>query len=79
MTSQPGKRTIAIYTLTNISRSKGSWTINFGQLIEYNMRNIFADRYRNQTENVEKLFPGPFLKNQNMNIFLDSKFYKSLF
>ena len=78
MTSQPGKQTIAIYTLTNISRSKGSRTINFGQLIEYK-RNIFSDRYRNQTENVEKLFPGSFLKNQNMNIFLDSKFYKSLF
>ena len=41
MTSQPGKQTIAIYILTNISRSKGSRTINFGPLIEYNMRNIF--------------------------------------
>ena len=37
--------------------------MKFGQLIEYNMRNIFL---KNHTENVlEKLFPGPFLKNQN--------------
>ena len=77
MTSQPGKQTIATYILTNISRSKGSRTINFGPLIEYEKH--FSIRYRNQTENVEKLFPGPFLKNQNMNIFLDPKFYKSLF
>ena len=41
MTSQPGKQTIAVYILPNISRSKGNQTVKFGQLIEYNMRNIF--------------------------------------
>ena len=35
--------------------------MKFGQLIEYNMRNIFL---KNHTQNVvEKLFPDPFLKN----------------
>ena len=41
MTSQPGKQTIAVHILPNISRSKGNQTVKFGQLIEYNMRNIF--------------------------------------
>ena len=34
MTSQPGKQTIAIHMLPNISRSKGNQTMRFGQLIE---------------------------------------------
>ena len=41
MTSQTGKQTITINILTGISMSKGNQTINLGQLIEYNMRNIF--------------------------------------
>ena len=40
MTSQAFEQTIAIHILTKISRSKGNQAI-FGQLIEYNMRNIF--------------------------------------
>ena len=55
LTSQPGLQTIAIHILPNISRSKGNQTIKFGQLIEYNMRNIFH----------EKLFPDRFLKYPN--------------
>ena len=42
MTSQPGLQTIAILILSNISRSKGNQTTKFGQLLEYNMRNIFC-------------------------------------
>ena len=34
MTSQPGKETIAIYILPNISRSKDNQTMKFGQSIE---------------------------------------------
>ena len=41
MTSQPSLQTIVIHTLPNISESKGKQTIKFGQLIEYNKRNIF--------------------------------------
>ena len=44
MTSQPGKQTIAIYILTNISRSKNIQRMKFGQLIEYNMRNIITHK-----------------------------------
>ena len=47
--SQPGKQAITIDILPNISRSKGYHTIKFGQLIEYNVRNIFF--CINQTEN----------------------------
>ena len=62
MTSQPGYQTIAAHILPNISRSKGKQAMKFGQLIEYNMRNIF----KNPTQNVlEKLFPDPYLKIQN--------------
>ena len=41
MTSQPGEQTIVIQIFPNISRSKDNQTMKFGQLIEYNMRNIF--------------------------------------
>ena len=61
MTSQSRKQIIAIYILITIVISKGSQTIKFGQLTEYNMRNIFLE---NHSQNVvEKLFPDPFLKN----------------
>ena len=61
--SQPKKKAIAIHILPNISRSKGQQTLKFGQLIEYNMRNIFIEKH---TQNVvEKLFRDPFLKNHN--------------
>ena len=43
MRSQPGKKTISIHTLLNISRTKGNQTIKFGQLIKYNIRNIFLE------------------------------------
>ena len=37
--------------------------MKFGQLLEYNKRNVFL---KNHTQNVvEKLFPDTFLKNQN--------------
>ena len=62
MTSQTEKQTITIYILPNISGNKGNQITNFGQLIEFNMRNIFL---KNHTQNaVEKLFPHPSLKNQ---------------
>ena len=63
MTSQPGKQTIAIQILPNISRSKGNQAMKFGQLKECNMRNIFLER--SCTKRVEKLFLDPFLKNRN--------------
>ena len=41
MTSQPGKHIIRKHILPHISRCKVNLTMRFGQLIEYNMRNIF--------------------------------------
>ena len=62
MTLEFRKRAIAIH-ISNISRSKGNQTMKFGQLIEYNVRNIY---HKNHTQNVaEKLFSDPSLKNQN--------------
>ena len=63
MTSQPGKQAIAIHTLPNILKSKSNQTMKFGQLIEYNKRNIFLEK--SCTIVVKKLFLGTFLKNQN--------------
>ena len=47
MTSQPGKLTVAIQILQNISKSKGNLTIKFDQLIEYNMTKFF---FKNRTQ-----------------------------
>ena len=44
MTSQTGQHIVTIHILPNISRSKGSQTIRFVQLIEYNTRNIFLEK-----------------------------------
>ena len=50
MTSQAGLQTFAIHILPNISQSKDNQNIKFGQLIEYNERNIFL-RIKNYVEN----------------------------
>ena len=44
MTLQPGKKTIAIHILPSISKSKDNKTMKFGQLIKYNMNNIFLKK-----------------------------------
>ena len=44
MTSQPGSQTIAIHILPDILQSKGNQIMKFGQLIEYNKRNIFVQK-----------------------------------
>ena len=44
MTSQPELETIAIHILPNISQSKDNQTMKFGQLIEYNKKNIFLQK-----------------------------------
>ena len=43
MALQPGLQIIAIHILTYISRGKGNQAMKFGQLIEYNLRNIFLE------------------------------------
>ena len=46
MSSQPGLKTVAIHLLPNISQIKGNQTKKFGQLIEYNKRNVFLEKLR---------------------------------
>ena len=38
------KQAIVVHILPNISRSKGSQTMKFGQFMEYNWRNIFLEK-----------------------------------
>ena len=69
MTSQPGKQTIEIHILPNISRSKGNQTMKFGQLIECNMRNIFLEK--SHTKCGGETSPRPFSEKLKLSIFLD--------
>ena len=58
--------------IANISRSKVSQRLKFGQLIEYNMRNIFLETlYR---KSGEETIPRPFSKKTKVNISLDQSF-----
>ena len=74
MTSQPGKQTIAIHILAIISRSKGSQTMKFGQLIEYKRGKCFQ-KSRTQNEG-EETIPRSFFKKSKLSISLD-QFFKS--
>ena len=69
MMSQPGKQTTAIHILINISRSKDNLTIKFGQLIEYNTRNIFLEK--SYTKCGGETIPRPFSKETKSSISLD--------
>ena len=61
MSSQPGKQTIEIYILTQ--------AMKFGQLIEYNMRNIpFEKSYRKCGG---ETIPRSFFKKSKLSISLD--------
>ena len=72
MTSQPGKQTIAIHILTNISRSKGNQAIKFGQIIEYNTRNIFLEK--SYTKRGRETISRPFSKKSKLGISLNQYF-----
>ena len=69
MTSQPGKQTIAIHILPNISRSIFNQAMKFSQLIEYNKRNIFLEK--SYTKFGGETIPRPFSKNSKLSICLD--------
>ena len=43
ITSQTGKKAIAIHILSNISSCKCNQTKKYGPLIEYNIRNTFVE------------------------------------
>ena len=57
MTSEPGKPTIAIHILPNISSSKRNQIIKFGQLIDITSKTCFL---KNHTQNVGKTIPRSF-------------------
>ena len=42
--SQTEKQAITKHILLNVSRSKGNQTMNFGELIEFSMRNTFLQK-----------------------------------
>ena len=69
MTSQPGKQTIAIHILLNISRSKSNETMKFGQLIEYDMRKSFLEK--SYTKCGGETIPRPHFKKSKFGIPLD--------
>ena len=69
MTSQRGQQTIAIHILLNISRSKSNQAMKFGQLIEYNMRNIFIEK--SYTKCAGETIPRPLSKKSKLSISLD--------
>ena len=69
--SQPGKHTITIHILPNISKSKGNWTVKFGQLIKYNMRNGFLEKSYKKCDG--ESIPRPFSKKSKLSISLNQQ------
>ena len=64
LTSQPEKQSVAIHILPNMSRRKSNQTKKFGQLVEYNMKNIFLEKLYTKC-GTKISTPDSFLKNQN--------------
>ena len=65
MTPQTGQQIITKHVLSNILRNKCNQAMKFGQLLEYNMRNIFLEKYFSNTKCSGEASPIIFLKNQN--------------
>ena len=63
--------------MPNISRSKGTQTKKFGQLIEFNMRNIFLEK--SFTKCGGETSPRLFSQKLKLSISLDQKFYRVCF
>ena len=69
MTSKPGKQTITIHILSNISRNKSNKTIKLFHLTEYNMRHIFLEK--SYTKYGGETILRPFSKKSKLRIPLD--------
>ena len=63
MTLETGQQIITIHILFNISSSQCNQAMKIGQLIEYNIRNIFIEKL--YTKYGGEASPRPFHKNQN--------------
>ena len=55
--------------MPNICRSKGNQTMKFGQLIGYNLRNIFLER--SYTKCGGETSPRPFSEKSKLSVSLD--------
>ena len=71
MRSLTGQQIIKINILPNISRSKANQTMKFGQLIEYNMRNIVLEKL--YSECVREASRRHFYKELKLYIFLNQQ------
>ena len=69
MVSKPGKETIAIHILFNVSGTNKNQTMKLGQLIEFNMRNIFLEK--SHTKCGGETCPRPFSEMSKLSIYLD--------
>ena len=69
MTLQPRYQAIVMHILPNILRSKDNQTMKFGQLIEYNMGNIFIES--SYTKYGGKTISRLFSKKTKLSISLD--------
>ena len=65
-----------MHLLINISRSKGNQAMKFGQLIEYNLINIFLEE--SYTKCGGETIPRSFFKKSKLSISLD-QYYKTLY
>ena len=65
MTSQPGKQTIAIHILPNISRSEGNQTKKLGQLEKTFLEKKSCTKCGGETS------PRPFFEKSKFSISLD--------
>ena len=66
---KPVKQTIAIHILFNISGTNKNQTMKLGQLIEFNMRNIFLEK--SHTKCGGETCPRPFSEMSKLSIYLD--------
>ena len=55
--------------MLNISRSKGNQSMKFGQLLEYNIKNIFLEKL--YTKCGGETIPRPYSKKSNLIISQD--------
>ena len=69
MLTLTGQPIIAIHLFPKIARGKGSQTIKFGQLTEYNARNIFPEKSYSKCG--KEASPRPFYKKLKLSISLD--------
>ena len=63
---------ITIHISLNISKSKGKQTMKFGQVIEYNMINIFLEK--SYTKCAGEACPRPSYEKSKLSVYLDQQF-----